>query len=69
MRAEHDDHLETWYLVGCAALQAGEAAVALEEATAACAFAHSDACPPDEAEWLEQLEGLCEEAREAVAAS
>ena len=63
MRLEHDDALEVWYLVCCAALQAGEAPLALAEAEAACEFAQSDACPPDEREWLAQLLEVCEEAR------
>ena len=66
LRLEHDDHLEAWYLLGCAAMQAGDASFALHEAEAACAFAKSDACPSEEREWLAQLEELREEAAAAA---
>ena len=66
LRLEHDDHLEAWYLLGCAAMQAGDASFALHEAEAACAFATSDACPLEEREWLAQLEELREEAAAAA---
>lgn len=55
LRLEHDDALEVWYLLCCAALQAGEAALALEEASAAIAYGERDTCPPDEREWLPSL--------------
>ena len=68
LRLERDEALEVWYLTCVAALQAGEPAQALAEANAACAFAQSDACPPDEREWIPQLLELCEEARAACEA-
>jgi predicted Zn-dependent protease len=67
LRMEADDHLEVWYLTCCAALQEGEPAYALEEASAACDFAQSERCPPDEREWLEQLMEIREEASAACA--
>lgn len=67
LRLEHDDSLEVWYLTCCAALQADEPALALEEANAACEFAQSERCPPDEAEWLGSLEEVREDARAACA--
>ena len=66
LRLEHDDQLEAWYLLACAAMQAGDAGLALEEARSALAFAASDACPPEEREWMAQLEELVQEAAEAA---
>ncbi len=68
LRLERDEALEVWYLTCVAALQAGEPAQALAEASAACEFAQSDACPPDEREWLPQLLEVCEDARAACEA-
>ena len=68
LRLEHDDSLEVWYLTCCAALQAGEAGLAREEAAAACAYAQSEACPEDEKEWLAQLLEIEGEARAACEA-
>ena len=68
LRLEHDDALEVWYLVCCAALQSGEAALARAEATAALAFAHSEVCPPDETEWIPSLTEVHEEASAQCAA-
>lgn len=67
LRLEHDDDLEVWYLTCCAALQADEPALALEEATAACEFAQSERCPPGQDEWLGSLEEALEDARAASA--
>ena len=66
LRLEHDDHLESWYLAACAALQGGDAPLAREEARSAVAFAKSDACPPEERQWVGQLEELLAEATAAV---
>lgn len=69
LRLEHEDSLELWYITGAAALQADEPQLALEEASAACDFAQSEACPEEERGWLEQLMELREEARAAAQAS
>ena len=67
LRMEEDESLELWYLLCCAALQAGELELAAAEAAAALEFAESDACPEDEKEWMEQLRELQADIAEAAA--
>ena len=69
LRMEEDESLELWYLLCCAALQAGELELAAAEAAAALEFAESDACPEDEKEWMEQLHELQADIAEAEAAA
>ena len=65
LRLERDEALEVWYLTCIAALQAGESSLALAEASAACEFAQSEVCPPEEREWLPQLLEVREDASAA----
>ena len=69
LRMEEDESLELWYLLCCAALQAGELELGAAEAAAALEFAESDACPEDEKEWMEQLGELQADIAEAAAAA
>ena len=62
LRLENDESLELWYLLCCAAGQAGETELALEEAQAAIEYASSEACPEEEREWLGPLHEALEEA-------
>ena len=56
------------YLAGCAALQNGEASVALSEVNAALAYAKSERCPAHAKEWAKSLKELRADAKEAVEA-
>ena len=66
LRVENEEALEVWYLLCCAALQAGDFQLALANASAACQFGESEMCPPDEREWLPQLMEIREEASAAL---
>ena len=63
-----EDSLEIWYLLACAALQADETSIALEELKRAIAHGESEACAPSEKGWLTQLVELRGEAEAAAAA-
>lgn len=67
LRVENDEDLEVWYLTCCAAMQSEELALAHEQVDQACDFAQSEACPPEEAEWLPQLLEIQEEIHAASA--
>ena len=69
LRTHADDDLELWYLTGCAALQAEEPALAVEECMNALAFAKTGACPPQEKAWANSIKELKAEAKEALAAA
>jgi len=58
LRMEDDESLELWYLLCCAAQQAGELDLAHAELEQALQFAQAPACPPEEKEWLSTLEEL-----------
>ena len=63
-----EDSLEIWYLLACAALQADETSIALEELKRAIAHGESEACAPSEKGLLTQLVELRGEAEAAAAA-
>lgn len=65
-RVEDDDSCEIRYLLCTAALLTGEVELAREEATAAIEWVNSPACPPEEREWLEQLQDALNDANDAA---
>jgi tetratricopeptide (TPR) repeat protein len=69
LKAEADDVLELRYLAGCAAYQAGEIELAMEEVEAAIAYASSDICPPQEREWIGPLSELQADVTAAAASA